>query len=55
MKRTKFSVELRNKLSSIAMSLDSCAAIEQTRMTIAEREYIKAKLREVVDYIDKII
>ena len=28
MKRTKFSVNLRNKLSELAMSVDSCAAIE---------------------------
>lgn len=53
MKRTKFSVNLRNKLSELAMSVDSCAAIEGTAMTREEREYIKSTLREVVNFIDK--
>lgn len=53
MKRTKFSVNLRNKLSELAMSVDSCAAIEGTAMTREEREYIKSNLRAVVNFIDK--
>lgn len=52
MKRTKFSVNLRNKLSELAMSVDSYAAIEGTAMTRDEREYIKSTLRDVVNFID---
>ena len=51
--RNKFTVDFRNKLSSLAMSCDSAAAIEGAKMTGFERENIKSYIREVVDFIDK--
>lgn len=41
MKRTEWSVRLRNKLTSLAMELDSVAAIEGANMTEAERTKIR--------------
>ena len=51
--RNKFTVDLRNKLSSLAMSCDSAAAIEGAKMTNSEREHIQSYIKEVVDFIDK--
>lgn len=51
--RNKFTVDLRNKLSSLAMSCDSAAAIEGAKMTSSEREHIQSYIRGVVDFIDK--
>lgn len=51
--RHKWIVGLRNKLSELAMECDSAAAIEGAKMTSAEREHIKNKLKEVVNYIDE--
>lgn len=53
MKRTKFTVELRNKLSSLACDLDSAACVETGSMTPKEREDIKNKIMKIVELIDK--
>ena len=52
MKRTKWSVGMRNKLSSLAMECDSCTAIEETKMTDSERQTLQKMLRKAVDWID---
>lgn len=51
--RHKWIVELRNKLSSLAMECDSCAAIEGSKLSSSEREKIQGDLRKVINYIDK--
>ena len=51
--RHKWIVGLRNKLSSLAMECDSCAAIEGSKLSTAEREKIQSDLRKVIEYIDK--
>ena len=51
--RHKWIVGLRNKLSSLAMECDSCAAIEDSKLSISEREKIQGDLRKIIDYIDK--
>lgn len=51
--RDKWSVGLRNKLSSLAMECDSCAAIEGAKMTSREREELQKMLIKAVDWIDK--
>ena len=53
MVRHKWIVELRNKLSSLAMECDSCVAIEGSKLTATEREKIQEDLRKIVAYIDK--
>lgn len=53
MKRTEWSVGLRNKLSSLAMECDSVSAIEGAKITEAERTKIKFYLSSAVKYIDK--
>lgn len=50
MKREKFTVGLRNKLATLAMDMDCCAAVNT--MTEQEREYLQIKLRGLVQYID---
>ena len=52
MKRTKWIVGVRNKLSSLAMECDSCAAIEETKMRDSERQTLQNMLRKAVDWID---
>lgn len=52
MKRTKWSVGMRNQLSSLAMSCDSCSAIEDAKISKSEREYLQGTLMKVVDWID---
>jgi len=52
MKRTKWSVGLRNKLSSLAMECDSYAAIEETKMSVPERETLQRMIIKVVEWID---
>lgn len=52
MKRTKWSVGMRNKLSSLAMECDSCAAIEEAKMTDSERKALQKMLSKAVDWID---
>ena len=51
--RHKWIVGLRNKLSSLAMECDSCAAIEDSKLTLSEREKIQGDLRKIINYIDK--
>ena len=50
--RHKWSVNLRNKLYSLAAEVDSCAAIEGAKLTKQERIEIKESLMKVVNYID---
>lgn len=50
--RHKWSVGLRNKLSSLAGETDSCAAIEGARLTKQERAELKEALMRIVNYID---
>lgn len=51
--RHKWIVGLRNKLSSLAMECDSCAAIDGSKLCASEREKIQGDLRKIIDYIDK--
>lgn len=50
--RHKWIVGLRNKLSSLAMECDSCAAIEDSKLTPSEREKIQKELKKIIGYID---
>ena len=50
--RHKWILKLRNELSSLAMECDSAAAIEGSKLTASEREFLQTKLRVLVDYID---
>jgi hypothetical protein len=52
MKRTKWSVGMRNQLSSLAMSCDSCSAVEDAKISESERKYLQEALMKVVDWID---
>lgn len=49
----KWIMGLRNKLSSLAMECDSCAAIEGSKLSTSEREKIQGDLKKIIDYIDK--
>ena len=51
--RHKWSLKVRNQLSSLADECDSCAAIEGARMTSAEREELQQKLHDIVSWMDK--
>ena len=51
--RHKWSLKVRNQLSSLAGERDSCAAIEGAKMTSAEREELQQKLCDVVSWMDK--
>lgn len=53
MKRTQWSVNLRNQLSSLAMECDSCEAIEHTKMTSSERSQLQSLINKAVTYIDE--
>jgi hypothetical protein len=48
----KWLISTRNKISSLWGEMDSCAAIEGAKMTEHERDYIKTRLKDVVNYID---
>lgn len=52
MKRTKWIVGVRNKLCSLVMECDSCAAIEEAKMTNSERQTLQNMLSKAVDWID---
>lgn len=52
MKRTKWSVGLRNQLSSLAMECDSCAAIEEAKMSSSERDELQTLIRKAITWID---
>lgn len=43
---------MRNKLSSLAIECDSCAAIEEAKMTDSERKVLQKMLNKAVDWID---
>lgn len=51
--RTKWSVGLRNTLSSLLMECDSMAAIEGAKMTRTESEELQKQLKETINWIDK--
>jgi len=51
--RNKWIIGLRNKLSSLAMECDSCAAIEDSQLSPSERKKIQYDLRQIIEYIDK--
>ena len=53
MKRSKFIVNMRNKLAMMAMVCDSAAAINEAKMSRAERTEIQNALRAIVNNIDK--
>lgn len=50
--RHRWTINLRNKLCSLAGETDSCAAIEGARLTKQERKDIKDSLMKIVDYVD---
>lgn len=50
--RNKWSVGLRNKLSSLAMECDSCAAIDGAKITDLQRKELKGLIMKAVNYID---
>ena len=52
MKRDKFSVGLRNRLSECWMDCDSAAFIDGSKATGYEREELKRLLRKAVEFID---
>lgn len=53
MRRTKFIVDFRNKLASMAMDCDCATAIEDAKMTINERHDLQKKLFQIVNWVDK--
>lgn len=53
MKRTKWIVGVRNKLTDFIMECESCAAIEDTRMTEYERKQLQKLLTRAREWIDK--
>lgn len=50
--RHKWIIGVRNSLANLAMECDSCAAIEDSCLTSAEREKIQSGIRAVIKYID---
>ncbi len=53
MKRTKWIVGVRNKLIDFIMECESCAAVEDTRMTEYERKQLQKLLTKAREWIDK--
>lgn len=51
--RHKWIIGVRNKLSSLWMECDSCAAIEDSKLTDHEREILQSYLSNAIKYIDK--
>jgi hypothetical protein len=51
--RNKFTLELRNELTTLVMNLDSAAAIEGAKVTTKEREELKKMLKKARDYVDR--
>ena len=51
--RHKWIIGLRNQLANLAMECDSCAAIEGSKLSEAEREKIQSSIRKIINYIDK--
>ena len=52
MERNKYSIKVRNEISTLAGWCDSAAAINGAKMTEAERETLQQKLRDTVHWID---
>lgn len=50
--RNKFTLELRNELTTLVMNLDSAAA-EGAKVTAKEREELKKMLKKARDYVDR--
>lgn len=50
--RHKWIIGVRNQLANLAMECDSCAAIEGSQLSSAERERIQSSIRKVVNFID---
>jgi len=53
MTKHKWILGVRNKLASIAMEMDSSAAIEGARMTESERKHCQDELRDLIKWIDQ--
>lgn len=53
MKRTKFSVNMRNKLAMLAADCDCSAAINESKMLYSERKELQGLIRKAYQYIDK--
>ena len=51
--RSRYIVSYRNKLNNLAGEMDSPSAIEDSKCTVAEREWIQEHLRIVINYLDK--
>ena len=51
--RDKWIIGFRNRLANLAMECDSCAAIEGSRLSELERNYLHRRLRDCVNYIDE--
>lgn len=51
--RHKWVVGVRNKLANLASECDSCAAIEGSKLTPAERTELQDLIRKACTYIDK--
>lgn len=51
--RNKWIVGFRNSLASLSMECNSCAAIEESRLTVEERKDLQKILREAINYVDK--
>lgn len=51
--RDMWIVGFRNRLSVLCMECNSCAAIEGSRLTVTEREYLQKMLRKAINYVDK--
>ena len=50
--RHKWSVDLRNKLASLAGETDSCATIEGAKLTRQERQELREAITKIIEYID---
>ena len=53
MKRTKWIVGVRNRLTDFIIECDSCAAIEDTKMTEYERKQLQKLFAKAREWIDK--
>ena len=51
--RAKWIIGVRNKLANLAMECDSCAAIEDSRLSETEREQLQELIRKAINYIDQ--
>ena len=51
--RHKWIIDFRNKLAELNMECDSYAAIEGSRLTKDEREYLSKGLIKLMEYIEE--